>query len=142
MSARDVRGGKQQRKRRLAELCQSHPPSSASTPSFQFDSKLAEHLVIQFSIGVLAAIVLQRIAQHSYEDQLDAVCNLGIDKNDAHKLCSQSLAKLVGLGNWGRCPSNCHRDLTTFLGEPDTPKSFQSDVHVLVSQPRCADGLS
>ena len=65
MSARDVRGGKRQRKRALAESIQSQPPSSASTPAFQFDSKLAEHMVIQFSIGVLAAVVVQRIAQHS-----------------------------------------------------------------------------
>ena len=69
---------------------------------------------------------MQRTAKLAFDDQTELLRSLGLSEDFA----DQTLRRLSSLGRSGTVPGNVHRDLVLYLGEPSTPKTFKTSIHV------------
>jgi len=119
-----------QRKRARQELAEAE--AMEVDPPSQFDSELAAELIRRWAWGKASAAEVQRLAAMSHRDQQKALTAAGAATEHA----SRSLLALAALGNSGRHPNNCNRDLKAWLGEPDTPAPTFVAIPCKIQKPR------
>ena len=126
LAASDVRlrGGRQQRKRKLAELVASSSGSLGAivhhdegVVNQKFDSDLVAELIKQWCWGFISAVEIQTIAYKAFQDMKSVLIKLNL----SHDHIQSSLRFLASLGTWGRYPGHISQELKIWLGEPSIP---------------------
>ena len=125
-----IRGGRQQRKRKLQELEQRGEPRH--TPILKLDSYLSNSLVRDWSWGFTSAPHLQAVVHRAFDDMKKVLDNVGISEDNI----PASWRALASLGNFGKIPGNIARELRHWLGEPIYPPPRSFNVNVKISKPR------
>ena len=95
-----IRGGRQQRKRKLEQL------SAQPVQSSYLDSTLVKFLVTKWAWGLFSATECQKIALCSYND-LKCVLRTA---EKPESLLPKSLFHLASLGTWGKNPGNFQKN--------------------------------
>ena len=122
-----IRGGRQQRKRQREESEAISLPTSSEA-----HSELANHLIDQWSWGLLSAIKVQLLAAKSYQDTAALLDRFNI----SHDEIPTTLKKLMSLGTNGRHPGNIAKQLVTWLGEPQFVATTNFPIRVKVTKAR------
>ena len=103
---------------------------------FTIDSVHARALLESWAWGrhgrVVSATVVQRDASLAYQDMARVLGNVNVSLEHI----PSSLAALATLGDSGRYPANCARDLRSLLGEPNVAKCTFVPIHMKVLKSR------
>ena len=132
-----LRGGRQQRKRKLQEVEAQHDVRSDNevvTRKFEFDAALAAELIERWCWGFCSAVDVQKLSHKSFLDMRAVLQKTGM--SDDH--IPSSLKALASLGTWGRHPGNVNKELKSLLGEPSYPPPRSFPLRVKVSKPRAS----
>jgi hypothetical protein len=125
------RGRKQREEARQSEAL----PQRVASSHTNFDSKLARHLIEEWSWGHISAAEVQRLAHFAYDDEVELLGKLGHPSTSG----SKSLRALAHLGHSGKWNQNIHRDLVLYLGEPASPPPLEVPIHVKSMKPGGSD---
>ena len=96
-----IKGGRQQRKRKLAEHLDAnvpHQPQSRVAVPAQFDSETALSLIGKWAWGFIPATEVQSTAQDTYRDMKTMLDGLGLSLEHI----ASSIRHLASLGSWGK----------------------------------------
>ena len=106
--------------------------TNTTTDASKFDCGLTLSLVQEWAWGALSANKVQQLAALAVADHIKLLNRVGASL----EYIPSSLKALAAIGGSGKYPGNAHRDLLTYLGEPDIPKAFCAAIHIKVIKPR------
>lgn len=131
---RATHGGRNQRALAQQALLERtcHRPVIAAPRDPKFDCELTGSLVVEWAWGALSANKVQHLAALAVADQTKLLQRVGASLD----YIPSSLKALAAIGDSGKYPGNCHRDLLSYLGEPNIPKAFRVPIHIKIIKPR------
>ena len=100
-----------------ARATEDGPPGPDADPT---NPTLIKELLKEWSMGLISAVRLQKLAHRAFEDQKSLLKSLGISPDHIHA----NLRKFASLGDWGRTPNHINEALLTCLGKPRCPDAF------------------
>eukprot|EP00969_Alexandrium_andersonii_P124608 5507405-Alexandrium_andersonii.AAC.1 len=109
---------------------QSSSAQRGSYTSSPDDSTFVRALLKDWSLGMISAPRLQKLAWHAYEDQKALLARLSLSTDHI----SEDLKKLACLGSSGQHPQHVQEALFNYLGSPCTPTSTPFEIPVVVQK--------